>query len=99
MDEVEVLNGTLRAGDRVAVAVGARNAGLRVGTVLEIMPGIAGYNQRDGGARVRVLVDKATDMTGQHYNKVTQTWVFLPFTRVYDTPEAMVKLGALQDAL
>ena len=99
MDEVEVLNGTLRVGDRVAVSVGARNAGLRVGTVLEIMPGIAGYNQRDGEARVRVWVDKASDMTGQHYDPVKREWVFVPFGRVYDDPKSMVKLGAVQDAL
>lgn len=99
MDEVEVLNGPLKVGDRVAIAVGAHNTGLRLGTVLEIMPGIAGYNQGYGGTRVRVWVDKASDMTGQHYDPVNQSWTFVPFSKVYDTPKAMVKLGAIQDAL
>lgn len=97
--EVEVLNGTLREGDRVAVAPGGRNTGLRIGTVLEILPGIAGWNQGFGGIRVRVRVDKASGLAGQHYNLGTQKWEFTPFVKVYDDPKAMVKLGALQDAL
>ena len=100
MDEVEVLNGTLRVGDRVAIAIGARDAGLRVGTVLEILPAIRGYNQRNEATpRIRVWVDKCSDMTGQKYNPVTREWVFQPFSRIYDGTKAMVKLGAAQDAL
>ena len=97
--EVEVLNGTLREGDRVAVAPGGRNTGLRIGTVLEILPGIAGWNQGFGNVRVRVLVDKASGMTGQHYSPQTKGYEFVPFVKVYDDPRSMVKLGALQDAL
>lgn len=99
MDEVEVLNGPVKAGDRVAVAPGGRNTGLRIGMVLEILPGIAGWNQRYGCARVKVLVDKASGMTGQHFNHETRKWEFVPFIKVYDDPRTMVKLGALQDAL
>lgn len=99
MDEVEVLNGTLKEGDRVAVAVNGRGPSMRAGTVLEILPGIHGWNQRLGTARVRVLVDKASGLTGQHYNTATQKWDFVPFIKVYDDPKTMVKLGAAQDAL
>lgn len=104
MDEVEVLNGTLKVGDRVAVAVNSRGPSMRVGEVLEIMPGIAGYNQRYGAVRVRVKVDKASGMAGQHFvyddgEPYSGRWEFRPFTKVYDDPRTMVKLGAMQDAL
>ena len=97
--EVEVLNGTLRVGDRVAVAPTGRHTGLRIGTVLEILPAIWGFNQRNGGTRVRVLVDKSSGLTGSHFNPATGKWEFFPFTKVYDDPRSMVKLGALEDAL
>lgn len=99
MDEVQVLNGTLRVGDRVAVAVKGRNSTMKIGEVLEIMPGIAGYNGGYGHTRVKVRVDKTGDFTGRHYNPETRSWEFRPYVKVYDCPMSMVKLGALQDAL
>jgi hypothetical protein len=82
MDEIRVLNGRVKVGDRIAVAItaGRHGCGMRVGEVLELVP---------GGPRVKVRVDLSS---GYHFQPV-------PYTKTYDDPARMVKLGALQDAL
>jgi hypothetical protein len=90
MDELQVLNGTVKVGDRLAVArVEYRAGGMSVGEVLEILD----------AKRVKVRVDKASGMRGQRVNPETLEWEFKPYVKVYTNPSHMVKLGALEDAL
>lgn len=91
IEEIEALNGTLKVGDRVAVAVGSgtRDGGMRVGEVLAILP----------GKRIKVMVDLASGFFGYRVSKDTGQREFTPRTMTYDDPSSWVKLGAMQDAL
>ena len=83
MDEIEVLNGTARVGDRLAVArVEYRSGGMSVGEILEILD----------GNRVKVRVDIASGFRGQKYNPETGRHEFKPYVKTYDNPRHMVKL-------
>lgn len=82
-DEIKVLNGTLRVGDRVAVArVEGQSGGMSVGEVLEI----------PDSKRVKVRVDLASGMRGSHWDPETRQHVFRPYVKTYGNPKHMVKL-------
>ena len=84
LESVEVLNGTVKAGDTVGVAVSSHSAGagMRVGEVLEI----TGQRAMDGHYKwqeVKVRVT-ASSRYGVNYG--------VPYVKTYEDPSRMVKL-------
>jgi hypothetical protein len=83
MDEVKVLNGTVKVGDRVAVAVGdgKYGGGQRIGTVHAIGEVIR-YGKPMAVLNVRVEQTSGT------------AWGKLPYLKRFEYPERVVKLAS-----
>jgi hypothetical protein len=83
VDEIQVLNGTTKVGDRIGIAVsaGRYGGGMRIGEILEInaVPAKPG-----GFKRIEVKV-RVTHTSGT-------SWGGLPYTKTFEDPDRMVKL-------
>jgi hypothetical protein len=82
-EQVEALNGPIKVGDRVGIAVsaGRYGGGMRIGEILEINP----VKAMDGGYKrveVKVRVEKTSGTS----------WGGLPYVKTFEDPDRMVRL-------
>ena len=84
LESVEVLNGTIKAGDTVGVAVSANSggAGMRIGEVLQIT-GQRAMNGCYKWQEIKVRVT-ASSRYGVNYG--------VPYVKTYEDPSRIVKL-------